>query len=56
MQALGANVISVASGSVNADIERYVSTQLARHPKLSKMDVSTKSLIREMISCKADGM
>ena len=56
MQALGANVLSVASRSVNADIRKYVSTQLARDRKLSKMDVSTKTLVEDTISRRADGM
>lgn len=56
MQMLRAILVSVASRSVNADIRRYVSTQLARDRKLSKMDVSMKNVIEDRISCKADGV
>jgi hypothetical protein len=56
MQVLAANLVSVASRSVNADIRRYVSAQLARDRKLSKMDLSTKNLIEDTILRKADGM
>ena len=56
MQALGADVLPVASRSVNADIQRYTSTQLACDRKLSKVDVRTKTLIEDTISRKADGM
>ena len=56
MQVLRANIVSAASRSVNADIRRYVSTQLVRDRKLKKLDVTTKYLIENTISQRADGM
>ena len=56
MQTLGANIMSVAAQSVNADIERYISRQLLLDRKLSTFDGTTKSLIRETIEQRADGM
>jgi hypothetical protein len=56
MQMLGANFASVAARSVDADIRRYISTQLSRDRKLRKLDVTTKELIEETISQRADGM
>ena len=56
MQTLGANMTSVVAQSVDADIERYISRQLLYDRKLSKLNGSTKNLIRAMISQRADGM
>ena len=50
MQALGADVLPVASQLVNADIQRYTSTQLARDRNLSKLDATTRNLIESTIS------
>ena len=56
MAALGANPMSIAVRSVDADIQRYTSRQLSRDRKLTKLDVTTKNLIEDAISQQADGM
>jgi ankyrin repeat domain-containing protein 50 len=56
MQTLGANIMSVATRSVNKDIGRYTSHQLLVDRKLSKLNETTKNLIKETISQRADGM
>ena len=56
MRPLGAYLTSVAARSVDADVQRYISSQLSRNRKLSKLDVTTKNLIEDTISRKADGM
>ena len=56
MATLGANSMSIAVRSVDADIQRYISSQLSRDRKLSKLDVTTKNLIEDTISQQADGM
>jgi Cdc6-like AAA superfamily ATPase len=56
MQTLGANFTSVAARSVNADIERYTTNQLSRDRRLSRLDATTKNLIADTISQRADGM
>ena len=56
MQTLGASFTSMPARSVDADIQRYASHQLSRDRKLSKLDATTKSLIRDTISHRADGM
>ena len=56
MQILGADLVSIRARLVDADIQRYASSQLSRDRKLSKLDVATKSLIEDTISQQADGM
>jgi Cdc6-like AAA superfamily ATPase len=56
MATLAANPLSIAVRSVDADIQRYTSSQLSRDRKLRKLDVTTKNLIEDTISRKADGM
>ena len=56
METLGADLVSVAARSVDADIQRYISSQLSRDRKLSKLDKTTKKLIEDTISRRADGM
>ena len=56
METVEADLVSVAARSVGVDIQRFVSSQLSRDRKLSKLDVSTKNLIEDTISRKADGM
>jgi hypothetical protein len=56
METLGADLVSIAARSVDADIQRYMSSQLSRDRKLSRFDSATKKLIEDTISRKADGM
>lgn len=56
MEALSAEQLPIATSTVNADIRRYVSTQLSRDRRLSRLDPQTTSLIEDTISKKADGM
>jgi ankyrin repeat domain-containing protein 50 len=56
MQTLGAISISLAARSVDADIQRYTLRQLSLNRKLCKLDSTTKNLIRDTISQRADGM
>jgi Cdc6-like AAA superfamily ATPase len=56
MATLGADLVSVAARLVDADIQRYISSQLSRDRKLSKSDKTAKKLIQDTISRRADGM
>lgn len=53
---LGADPIVVAARKVDPDIEKYVSAQLSRDRKLSRLDPTTRKLIEDTLSQKADGM
>lgn len=56
MAAMGAVPIPVATRAVDADIQRYIVKQLSGDHRLSRLDQTTKALIKETISAKADGM
>ncbi|SMR60828.1 unnamed protein product [Zymoseptoria tritici ST99CH_1E4] len=56
MDRLGAAPLLIATDAVNMDIQRYVSLELGRDPKLSRLNLATKSLIEDTIGGKADGM
>jgi ankyrin repeat domain-containing protein 50 len=56
MQTLGARFTPVAARSVDADIQRYTWNQLSRDRKLSRLDATTKNMIGDTISQRADGM
>ena len=56
MVTLGAKPTSIAARMVDADIQRYISSQLSRDRKLTKLDKTTKELIEDTISQRADGM
>ena len=56
MEKLGAEQMSTSTRTVDADIQKYVSTQLSRDRKLSRLDAATRTLIEETLSQKADGM
>ena len=56
MKLLGAKPMSIAARAVDADIRRYVSAQLLRDRKLSRLDPDTRTLIEETLSQRADGM
>ena len=47
METLGVEPISIAIGSVDADIQKWVSTQMSRDRKLGRLDPATKALIEE---------
>jgi hypothetical protein len=42
--------------TVDADVRRYVSSQLSRDRKLSRLDLPTQTLIEDTLSKKANGM
>ncbi|KAF2161722.1 hypothetical protein M409DRAFT_69535 [Zasmidium cellare ATCC 36951] len=46
----------IAARAVDADIRKYVSTQLSLDRKLSQLDDATKRLLEDTLSQKADGM
>lgn len=56
MGMLEADPISIPARFVDVDIQKYVTTQLSRIPKLSRLDQSIKRTIEEKISGRADGM
>ncbi|KAF2719344.1 hypothetical protein K431DRAFT_212208, partial [Polychaeton citri CBS 116435] len=56
MVVIDAVPLSIATHSVDADIRRYTAMQLSRDHRLSRLDQTTKVLIEETISVKADGM
>lgn len=56
MEIVEADSICIAAQTVNADIQRYVSTQMLRDQKLSRLDCGTEELVAETLARKADGM
>jgi len=56
MELLSAEVISIASHSVDGDIRRWVASQMVSNRKLNRMEAAVKTLIEDTISQKADGM
>jgi hypothetical protein len=56
MEQLGVKSICLTSKKIDSDIQRYVSKQLARIPKLSRLDAATKELVETTLTEKADGM
>ncbi|KAK4889578.1 hypothetical protein LTR27_011656 [Elasticomyces elasticus] len=56
MEKLGAEQLSITVETADPDIEKYVSAQLSRDHKLSRLDPATKDLIRQTLAQKADGM
>jgi hypothetical protein len=56
MEQLDTASISIATGVVDADIKRYITTQMNSSSKLSRLDLTTKRLVEETLSHKADGM
>ena len=56
MKLIASEPLSVATCSVDADISKWVSSQLSRDGRLCELDPETKSLIGDTISQKADGM
>ena len=56
METLEAEVFSVSTRPVDADIGRYVSSAISRDRKLNRLDGATKTLIIETFAEKADGV
>ena len=56
METLGAEQIAIATRAVDADIKKYVSSQLSHERRLARLDSSSKTDIEETITQKADGM
>ena len=56
MVMLGAKPVSIKTHSVDADIRKYMATQMSRDHRLSRLETATKALIENTISEKADGM
>ncbi|KAF1818520.1 uncharacterized protein K489DRAFT_374151 [Dissoconium aciculare CBS 342.82] len=56
MEQLGVKSICLTGKKIDSDIQRYVSKQLARIPKLSRLDAATKELVETTLTEKADGM
>lgn len=56
METLEADVMAIATQSVDVDIQKWMSSQLSRDRKLRQLDPATKGLVKETISKKADGM
>jgi hypothetical protein len=56
MEQLGVKSICLTGKKIDSDIKRYVSKQLARIPKLSRLDAATKELVETTLTEKADGM
>ena len=56
MDSLRADVVSIDTRRVDADIARYVRNELSRDRKLSRLEGDVKALIMETFAQKADGM
>ena len=56
MGSLGAEVIPISTRPVDADIERYVGSEMSRDRKLYRLDENLKMLIMKTFAEKADGM
>jgi len=56
MEVLGATQLNIVAETVDADIGRYVSSQLSRDRKLSRLDLASRTLIEDTLSNKANGM
>lgn len=56
MEKLGANPLSIAARTVDADIKKYVSTQLSHGHTLSRLAPATKTLIEDTLPQKSNGM
>ena len=55
MDSLGADVLPVSMRPVDADIGRYVGSELSRDRKISRLDGDLKTLIIEKFTEKVDG-
>lgn len=56
MQVLESIMVSIDTHSVDADIQKWLSNQIASDRKLGKLDSDTKALVEYTIGKNADGM
>ena len=56
MENCNADPMPIVAQTVHADIQKYISTQMSCDRKLSQLDSTTKTLIEQTLSQKADGM
>ncbi|GIZ38637.1 hypothetical protein CKM354_000204900 [Cercospora kikuchii] len=56
MQASNATQLHVDTHAVDADIRKYVSAEILRDPKLSRLHSDTKAQIEDTLTQRADGM
>jgi len=56
MEAMSVEPMSIAVRSVDADIRKYIATELSHDRKLSKLDAELRDLIEATITQRADGM
>jgi hypothetical protein len=56
MDSTGAVALSIPTDAVDLDIDAYVSAEVARDPRLSKLQPPWKTLIEDTFKQKADGM
>jgi hypothetical protein len=56
MDSFGADVLPISTLPVDANIERYVGSELLRDRKLRRLDGELKTLIMKTFAEKADGM
>ena len=56
MDSLGAEVIPISTRPVDADIKKYVESELSRDRRLSRLDRDLKTSIIKTFAEKADGM
>ena len=56
MHSLGAEVVSTGTPPVDADIGKYVASELSSDRRLNRLDENTKSLVMQTFAKNADGM
>lgn len=56
MDSLGAETVPTSTRAVNADIGKYVASELSQDRRLSRLDKSIRTLIMQTFADKADGM
>lgn len=53
---MGASIVPIRDHNVDQDVKTYVSREISRHRKLSKLDKAVRSEIESILSAKAGGM
>ncbi|KAK6436813.1 hypothetical protein LTR95_006993 [Oleoguttula sp. CCFEE 5521] len=56
MEISGADLMPIIAQTISSDIRKYVSTQVSRDRKFSRLDLATKTMIEETLVQRADGM
>jgi hypothetical protein len=56
MERLSAKSVCLTDTVVDPDIRRYITKQVNRIPKLSRLDATTKELVEQTLMQKAGGM